>query len=69
MIKMPDNNLIYQIKGWLLASHAEVFRGARTLSLPTKACLTENNIPFPSLANHIVPLKFWKVDLDPKVTR
>ena len=68
MIKMADNNLVYQIKGWLLASHAGVFRGACISSLPTKACLTENNIPFPSLANHIVPSKFWKVDLDRRVT-
>ena len=28
----------------------------------------ENNIPFPILANHIVPSKFWKVDLDRRVT-
>ena len=69
MIKMADNNLVYQIKGWLLASHVGVFRGARISSLPTKACLTQNSIPFPSLANHIVPSKFWKVDLDRKVTR
>ena len=30
-----------------LASHAGVFRGARFSSLPTNACSTENNIPFP----------------------
>ena len=35
-------------------------------SLPRKARLTENNIPFPVLANHIAPSKFWKVDLDPQ---
>ena len=64
-----DNNLIYQIPGWLLASHTGVFRGARISSLPTNVCLTENIIPFPSLANHIVPSKFWKVDLDHRVTR
>ena len=29
----------------------------------------ENNIPFPSLANHFVLSKFWKVDLDRRVTR
>ena len=32
---------------WELASHAGVFRGARISSLPTNACSTENNIPFP----------------------
>ena len=53
----------------LLASHADVFRRARLSSLPTNACSTENNIPFPSLANHIVLSKFWKVDLDRRVTR
>ena len=30
----------------------------------TNAYSTEDNIPFPSLANHIVLTKFWKVDLD-----
>ena len=50
-----------------LASHAGVFRGAHFLSLPTNACSTEDNIPFPCLANHIVLSKFWKVDLDRKV--
>ena len=50
-----------------LASHAGVFRGARLSSLPTNSCSTEYNIPFPSLANHIVLSKFWKVDLDRKV--
>ena len=52
-----------------IASHASVFRGARISSLPTNAWSTENNIPFPSLANHIVLSKFWKVDLDDRVTR
>ena len=49
-----------------LAFHADVFRGARISSLPTKARVTENNIPFPLLADHIAPSKFWKVDLDPQ---
>ena len=49
-----------------LPSHTDVFRGARISSLPRKARLTENNIPFPLLANHIAPSKFWKVDLDPQ---
>ena len=31
----------------VLASHAGIFRGARISSLPTNACSTENNIPFP----------------------
>ena len=52
-----------------LASHASIFRGARISSLPTNACSTEDNIPFPSLANHIVLSLFWKVDLDCRVTR
>ena len=52
-----------------LASHAGIFRGARISSLPTNACSTEDNIPFPSLANHVVLSKFWKVDLDRGVTR
>ena len=54
----------------VLASQAGDFRGARISSLSTNACSTENNIPFRSLANHIVPSKFWKVDLDrSRVTR
>ena len=52
----------------MLASNAGVFRGARISSLPTNACSTENNFPFPSLANHIVLSKIWKVDLDCRVT-
>ena len=52
-----------------IAFHARVFRGARISPLPTNACSTENDIPFPSLANHIVPSKFWKADLDRRVTR
>ena len=47
-----------------IASNASVFRGACILSLPTNACSTESNIPFPSLANHTVLSKFWKVDLE-----
>ena len=53
----------------VVASHAGDFRGARVLSLPTNACSTENDIPFPSLANHIVLSKFWKVELDHMLTR
>ena len=52
-----------------VASHAGVFRRARFSSLPTDAYATEDNIPFPRLANHIVLSKFWKVDLDRRVTR
>ena len=52
-----------------VASHAGVFRGARISSLPTNACSTEDNIPFQRLANHVVLSKFWKVDLDRRVTR
>ena len=32
-----------------VASHAGDFRGARISSLPTNACSTEDNIPFPLL--------------------
>ena len=46
-----------------IASHTSILRGARFSSLPTNACSTQENIPFPSLANHIVLSKFWKVDL------
>ena len=48
-----------------LASDVGFFRRARISSISTNACSTQNNIPFPSLANHIVPSKFWKVDLWP----
>ena len=51
----------------MVTSHAGVFREARFSSLPTNACSTEDNILFPSLANHIILSKFWKVDLDRKV--
>ena len=52
-----------------LASHAGIFREARISSLPTNACSTEVNIPFPRLANQVVLSKFWKVDLDRRATR
>ena len=51
-----------------VASHTGVFKGGRVSSLLTNACSTDNNIPFPRLANHIVLSKFWKVNLDRKVT-
>ena len=54
---------------WRVTSHAGVFMGARISFFPTNACSTEDNIPFPSLANQIVPSKFWKVDLDRRVPR
>ena len=44
----------------VLASHAGDF-------FPHNACSTEDNFPFPSLANHIVLSKFWKADLDRRV--
>ena len=50
-----------------IASQVGVFRGARFSSLPKNACSTEENIPFLSLANHIVLSKFWKVELDRRV--
>ena len=34
-----------------VVSHAEAFRGVRISSFPTNTCSTENNIPFPQLAN------------------
>ena len=46
-----------------------VFMGARISTLPTNTCSTENKIPLQSLAKHIVLSKFWKVDLDCRVTR
>ena len=52
-----------------IVKNAGVFRGARVSSLSTNACSTENNIAFPSLANHIVVSKFWKADLDRRATR
>ena len=52
-----------------LTSHAGVFREAQISSLPTNSCSTENNIPFPSLANHIVSSKFWNFELDRRGTR
>ena len=64
--KEVDENSLKTFTGWV-ASHAGVFRRARPSSLPTNACWTEDSIPFPSLANHIVLSKFWKVDLDRKV--
>ena len=51
----------------MVTSYVGVFREARFSSLPTNACSTEDNILFPSLANHIILSKFWKVDLDRKV--
>ena len=38
---------LFSVTGLQLASHAGVFRGARFSFLPTNACSTENNIPFP----------------------
>ena len=38
---------IFQASQSALASHARVFRGSRFSFLPTNACSTENNIPFP----------------------
>ena len=58
---------VFLIAGIIIASHAGVFRVARFSSLPSNACSTEDKIPFPCLANHIVLSKFWKVDLDRKV--
>ena len=52
-----------------LAGIVGVFRRARISSLATNASSTEDNIPFQRLANHVVLSKFWKVDLDCRVTR
>ena len=38
--------------GTALASQADVFRGACISSLPTNACLIENNVPFPLFYSH-----------------
>ena len=54
---------------WKIASHAGAFSGPRIFSNPTNVYSTENNTPFPSLANHIVHSKFWKVDFDHRLTR
>ena len=43
-------------------SHIGVFRGARFPSLPTSARSAEDNIPFPSLANHIAHCTFHILD-------
>ena len=67
--RLFPKTLIFPPVIWSVASYAGVFRGARISSVPTNACSIENNIPFPSLANHIVPSKFWKVDFDRRVTR
>ena len=40
---------LYNKTDYDVASHAGVFRGARISSLPTNACSTEDNIPFPLL--------------------
>ena len=58
------NNLVIEV----LRSYAGVFRGARLSSLTTNACSTENNIPFPNLANHFVLSKFWKLEREKKGT-
>ena len=50
---------VYERVGISLASHAGIFRGAQLSSSPTNACSAENNIPFPSLANHFALSKFW----------
>ena len=48
----------------VLGSYVGVFRGVRFSTLTTNACSTENNIPFPNLANHTVLSKLCKLDLD-----
>ena len=67
--RLFPKTLIFPPVIWSVASYSGVFRGARISSVPTNACSIENNIPFPSLANHIVPSKFWKVGFDRRVTR
>ena len=62
------NILNRKVSIWI-ASYAGVFRGARISSLPQNYCSTEDNIPFPSLANHVVLSKVRKADLDLRVTR
>ena len=65
--KQRQRNVQEKCAARTLASHAGVFRGARFSSLSKNACSTEDNIPFPSLANHFVLSEFWEVDLDRKV--
>ena len=52
----------------ILAFYAGIYGGAHISSVPTNTCVIKNNIPFPSLANHLVPSKFWKVHGDCRVT-
>ena len=48
MFIFEPNIEVFFLQGIIsLASHAGVFRGARFSSLPTNACSTGNNIPFP----------------------
>ena len=55
---------------FLTASYAGAFRGALLSSLSTNACSTENNIPFPNLANHnyftTLPITFQIVETWPR---
>ena len=55
---------------FLIASYAGAFRGALLSSLSTNACSTENNIPFPNLANHnyftTLPITFQIVETWPR---
>ena len=48
-LQSPVQVVLY-VESWqavtLLASHTDLFRGARLSSLPTNACSTKNNIPF-----------------------
>jgi len=45
----PISSKLQYPPGKLLASYAGDFRGVRISSLPTNACSTQNNIPFPLL--------------------
>ena len=67
--RLFPKTLIFPPVIWSVASYSGVFREARISSVPTNACSIENNIPFPSVANHIVLSKFWKVHFDGRVTR
>ena len=56
----------YATAQWMVASHAGGVRAACISSLPTRACSTGNNIPFPLFYSHGMrpknsfEIKFWQ---------
>ena len=65
---------IIRLKWHKVASYAGDFRGARFSSLPTDACSTENNIPFPSFylrgkwTINSCAIKCWQATRDSNMT-